>query len=86
MSETERKLLEISLHTVDELMQNSTIHPKREILTSLQVRTMTLEVLHNESLKLLEELKKYPNIVILQEYVKRTGYFVNDTGIPHDAS
>lgn len=67
------------MDTIDELLNRSTIHPKRDHpISPLQAYTMTLEQLYKESLTILQELKDYPNIVVLQEYVKRMGYFVED--------
>jgi hypothetical protein len=67
------------MDTIDELLNRSTIHPKRDHpISSLQAYTMTLEELYKESLTILQELKDYPNIIVLQEYVKRMGYFVEN--------
>ena len=68
----------LAMDVVKELLDHSTIHPKRELISSLKVRTMTLERLYKESQILLEELKDYPNIIVLKEYVHRMGYFVED--------
>ena len=67
---------------INELVEHSTIYKSRVHISPLEARTMTLEVLHNECKTLLEDLKGYPNIVVLQEYVKRMGYFVET----HDAT
>ena len=66
---------------IHELLEHSTIHPRgvnATIISPLQARTMTLEELHHAGLKLLEQLKDYPNITILQEYVKRMGFLVEN--------
>jgi L-rhamnose isomerase len=68
----------LAMDVVRELLDHSTIHPKKQEFSKLEAKTMTLERLYKESQSLLEELKDYPNIIVLQEYVKRMGYFVGN--------
>jgi len=69
----------LAIEIIQELMEHSTIHPKRDLISPEQTKTMTIEKLHQLSKELLTQLEDYPNICVLQEYIYRMGFFVEDS-------